>query len=154
MLLEFLALYTRVEAVVKALLFQAKKVCRSFLGPEVHNVYLLKNGDIVPTSYSNVDEYLSTAQLYDVETQRITNALVPLEGRYKPVNILGLCVLLPNGKKVDLSDWIGGIRMNPEVPLSPKTLVDLWSISTNTYINFQTVEITDNLGDVHTVTYN
>lgn len=154
MLLEFLAFYTRVEAVVRSLFFQAKKVCRSLLGPELHNVYLLKNGDIVPTSYSNIDEHLSTAYLYNTETQRITNALVPLEGRYKPVTILGLCILLPSGKKVDLSDWVGGIRMNPEVPLSPKTLVDLWSVSTNTYIKFQTVEITDNLGDVHTVTYN
>jgi hypothetical protein len=154
MLLEFFALYNRVETIVISFLFQAKKFIRKILGPEVHNVYLLKNGDIVPTSYSNLDEHLPTAHLYDVETQRITNALVPLEGRYKPVNILGLCILLPNGKKVDLSDWVGTIRMNPEVPLSPKTLVDLWSMSTNTYIKFQTVEITDNLGDVHTVTYN
>jgi hypothetical protein len=104
----------------------------------------------VPTYYSNIGEHLSTAFLYDVETQRISHALVPLEGRYKPLNILGLCVILQDGKKVDLSDWVGSIRMNPDVPLAPKTLIDLWSLSTNTYIKYQTVEITNNLGDVHT----
>lgn len=154
MLVQFLALYNRIEETVTSLLFQAKKICRTFLGPEVHNLYLLKNGDIVPTYFSNLDEHLSTAHMYDVETQRISRALVPLEGRYKPLSILGLCVLLPGGKKLDLSDWVGTIRMNPDVPLAPKTLVDLWSLSTNTYIKYQTVEITDNMGDVHTVTYN
>lgn len=150
MFLEFFALYNRVETVVRALLSEAKKMCRKLLGPEANNVYLLRNGDIVPTRYSNLDEHLSSAYLYTAETQRISNALVPLEGRYKPLSILGLSVSLPNGKKLDLSDWVGAIRMNPDVALAPKTLVDLWSMSTNTYIKFQTVEITDTMGDVHT----
>jgi len=150
MIIQCLAFYNQIDTLVRSFLVQAKKICRQILGPEPHNVYLLRNGDIVPTYYSNIGEHLSTAFLYDVETQRISHALVPLEGRYKPLNILGLCVILQDGKKVDLSDWVGSIRMNPDVPLAPKTLIDLWSLSTNTYIKYQTVEITNNLGDVHT----
>lgn len=154
MILTVLSWYNQIEELVSAFIFRAKKVCRRMLGPEVSNLYLLKNGDIVPSYFSNLDEHLSTAHVYDVETQRISHALTPLEGRYRPIPDLGLCVLLTDGKKIDLTDWLGAIRMNPLIPLSPKHLVDLWSLSTNTYIKYSIVEVTDNMGDVHTVTYN
>jgi hypothetical protein len=154
MLLQAFALFHQLQQTVLLFLTHAKKACRTVLGPEVPNFYILRNGDVVPTYFSNIEDQLSTAHIYDVETQRISNALIPMEGRYKPLTILALCITLPNGKKVDLSEWVGNIRANPNIPLAPKTLIDLWSASTNTYVRYQTVEVTDNLGDVHTVTYN
>ena len=130
----------------------ATQQLRRWLGPEVPNYYVLEDGDTVPTTTTIPVSALQNAYLYDMVTQRLTQ-IGTTEGRHRPVPILGLVVQNPIVGPVDLTDWVGELRMNPVAPINPATLVRLWSVVHNRYIpTYNTLlEVTDNNGNTSIV---
>jgi len=112
----------------------------------------LEDGDTVPTTTTIPVSALQNAYLYDMVTQRLTQ-IGTTEGRHRPVPILGLVVQNPIVGPVDLTDWVGELRMNPVAPINPATLVRLWSVVHNRYIPTHNtlLEVTDNNGNTSTV---
>jgi hypothetical protein len=125
---------------------------RRWLGPEVPNYYVLENGDAVPTTTEIPVSALQNAYLYDMVTQRLTQ-LGTTEGRHRPAPILGLVIRNPLVGTIDLTDWVGELRMNPVAPINPITLVRLWSAAHNRYIPITdtSLEVTDINGDTSTI---
>jgi len=152
MLVQLLVYYNYVHERTVHYTFVAKQILRRWLGPEIPNFYVLENGDTVPTTAEIPTDVLETAYFYDVESQRLTKTGTT-EGRYRPVPLLGLVVRNPAIGMIDLTDWVGNIRMNPVAPISAKTLVGLWSAINNRYIPTQgtLLEVTDSNGDTSTV---
>ena len=121
---------------------------RKWLGPEPTNYLILHNGDVIQSNTLGVDEYLPTALLYETATEHISHALAPLAGRYRSVPLLGISLLRMNKEPIDISDWLGNIRMNPVVTLPPKVYVALWSKVKNVYVPYTQLEVTDSTGEI------
>jgi hypothetical protein len=112
------------------------------------NYLILHNGDVVQADTLGVDDYLPTAYLYEAATDRISHALAPLSGRYRSIPLLGITLLRQNMEPIDISDWLGNLRMNPVVTLSPKVYVSLWSKVKNVYVPYTQLEVTDSSGEI------
>lgn len=125
---------------------------RRWLGPEVPNYYVLENGDTVSTTAQIPVSVLQNAYVYDSETHRLTR-IGTTEGRHRPAPILGLVVRNPLIGAVDLTDWVGELRMNPVAPVNPLMLVRLWSAAHNRYIPTHNtlLEVTDTNGEISNI---
>jgi hypothetical protein len=74
-------------------------------------------------------------------------------GRYRPLSILALQIQHIDVGIIDISDWIGDIRMFPQQDITPRQLVELWGVTQNRYVPNEDVQvvITRNDGTVETV---
>lgn len=125
----------------------AVQYLRRMLGPEPQRYYLLANGEIVPATTDIPESFMESALEYNPESQRITQMGTP-EGRYRPIQILSLVIRNPIIGDIDISEWIGELRMLPVFPIQPSSLVRIWASHHSRYIPIQNtlLEITDNEG--------
>ena len=131
-----LALYEQLSVVVKGYIKVAAHTARTWLGPEPEAYYLLNDGQILPTTIVLPDPVVSTAYMYNPDTQRITLASNSIpEGRFRPLPYLAFQVTHPDTGTTDLSDWLGDVRANPVPDLSTQQLITLWSYIHNRYVS-------------------
>lgn len=127
---------------------------RTYLGPEPQKIYILTNGDVVLHSMTMDPTFLEGAFLYTPEDKRLTRDS-GLENRYRPVGYLSIVIHNPSIRSIDLSDWIGSLRMNPQIRIDVRMYVRLWSVLTNTYIPSKntTLDVVDNMGEQVTIVF-
>lgn len=132
---------------------QAASLLRRYLGPEPQNLYLLQDGRIFPTSIDLPAAVLASSYMFDIQNNHITKMDGSIPGRYRPLSILALQFMHPDVGVVDISDWIGEIRMFPARDITPRQLLELWSAHQNRYIplNDIRITITRNDGSVETL---
>lgn len=118
---------------------------RAALGPEPERVVLLRNGDVVRSSFQGAD--LSGAFVYDPASCQI-QPIEDVPGRKRPVPFVALTVHHET-RTIDLTEWVGEVRSAPlPFPLTAVKLVDLWSNSHQTYIpSGATIRYTTRGGD-------
>jgi hypothetical protein len=135
LILTLLATYNKLSNYFTLKCVQAASWIRSILGPEPQNWHLLQDGRVLSASIVLPPHILSSAYRFDIQTNQLTKMDSSiLTGRYRPLSILALQVSHPDVGDIDLSDWIGEIRMFPARDVTPRQLVDLWSASQNRYV--------------------
>lgn len=74
-------------------------------------------------------------------------------GRHRPLSILALQIQHTDVGSIDISDWVGELRIFPQRDISPRQLVELWGISQNRYVPIEDARavVTHNDGTVETV---
>ena len=115
----------------------AKQYARDWLGPTPLNYYLLNDEQVVPTTVKIPESLLESAYIYEPDTCRIVLAknMAP-EGRFRPLSYLGARIEDDPIESIDITDWLGCIRVNPapSKPFSVLQLVNLWSQVHHTYV--------------------
>lgn len=133
----------------------AKNKMRSWLGPEPQNYYLLADGRVIPASTSLPAQEQITAQLFEVQSNRLSSAatLNPA-GRFRPIQFVSATVNHSAYGITDLSNWIGELRANP-VPtnLGILQLLQLYSLVHNVFVPIRnvTINIVKNNGDMEII---
>jgi hypothetical protein len=126
---------------------------RRILGPEPQNWILLQDGRIVSSTIALPPHLQESAYLYDAQTNHLTKMDGAEPGRYRPLSILALQIQHTDVGSIDISDWVGEIRMFPQRDITPRQLVELWSATQYRYVpnDDARVVITRNDGTVETV---
>ena len=126
---------------------------RRTLGPEPQNWILLEDGRVVSSSLTLPPHVRDSAYLFDVNTNHLTKMNATTPGRHRPISILALQIQHTDVGSIDISDWIGELRMFPQRDLSPRQLVELWGISQNQYVPIEDARavVTRNDGTIETV---
>lgn len=132
---------------------QAASLLRHYLGPEPQNLYLLQDGRILPTSIELPASVLASSYMFDMQNNHLTKMDDSVPGRYRPLSILALQFIHPDIGSVDISDWIGDIRMFPARDITPRQLIELWGARHNRYVplNDTRITITRNDGSVESL---
>lgn len=154
LILTLLATYNKLSNYFTIKCAQAASWLRRILGPEPQNWHLLQDGRVLPASIILPPHVYLSAYMYDIQTNQLTkNDNTLLTGRYRPLSILALQLSHPDVGDIDLSDWIGEIRIFPARDVTPRQLVDLWSASQNRYIPIEDTRLTltRNDGSVETL---
>jgi hypothetical protein len=152
-LIKLLATYNTLSNYVMQKRTEFASWLRRQLGPEPQNWHLLQDGRVLSASIVLPPHIQSSAYMYDIQTNQLTKMDSLINGRYRPLSILALKVSHPDVGDIDLSDWIGEIRIFPARDVTPRQLVDLWSASQNKYIPIEDARaiITRNDGSVETI---
>lgn len=128
---------------------------RRQLGPEPQNWVLLSDGRIISSNTPIPPTVQSSSYMYDVQTNHMTKMDVGIPGgRYRPLSILALTIQHPDVGSIDISDWIGDVRIFPARDITPQQLIELWGLVQNRYVPIQDsrIIVTRNDGSVETVT--
>ena len=127
---------------------------RQTLGPEPQNWILLQDGRVVPSTVILPPEVQESAYVYDITTNHITKMDGELPGRRRPISILALQIQHTDVESIDISDWVGELRIFPQRDITPRQLVELWGVSQNQYVPIEGAYavVTRNDGSVETVT--
>jgi hypothetical protein len=126
---------------------------RSYLGPEPQNWYLLQDGRIIPSSTQLPESVQTNTYLFDTQTNHLTKMDGAVSGRHRYLSILALQVNHPNVGSIDISDWIGEIRIFPPRDITPRQLLELWGAVHNRYVPIERTRatITRNDGSLETI---
>ena len=126
---------------------------RRCLGPEPQNWLLLQDARVIPSTITLPPHVQSNTYLFDVQTSQLTKMDGATSGRHRPLSILALQIQHPDVGSIDISDWIGEIRIFPTHDIPPRQLVDLWSATQNRYVPLEDARavVTRNDGSVETV---
>ena len=150
MLLAFLSylnvFYTHLVAWSEA----AKSQLRTWLGPAPQNYYLLADGRVIPTTTQLPQQEITTAQLFEVQSNRLVPASNPIQqGRFRPIPFVSAVVNHPIYGATDLTDWIGELRANPVPNLRIQQLLHLYSLVHNVFVPIRgvTVNVVKNTGE-------
>lgn len=120
----------------------AKSQLRTWLGPAPLNYYLLADGRVVPTSTQLPQQEVATANLFEVQSNRIVPASNPApQGRFRPIPFVSAVVNHPVYGATDLTDWIGELRANPVPDLRIQQLLQLFSLVHNVFVPIRGVTI-------------
>ena len=134
-----LAKYEQTSTYVASYWESIKSSLRSWLGPEIPNYYIFSDGNILPSTVRLPYEYefgLETEiYIYYSETKRIANLKnTTMEGRFRPLQYIGIQINYGN-ESIDISDWLGELRMNPNTVKIPiRQILMLWFLTQNRYI--------------------
>jgi hypothetical protein len=152
-ILTLLARYNTILEYVAEKRIQAASYVRRYLGPEPQNMYVLQDGRILPTSIELPASVLSTSYMFDIQNNHLTKMDGSLPGRYRPLFIIALQFIHPDIGTIDISEWIGEIRIFPTHDISARQLIDLWGALHNRYVPLQDtrITITRNDGSVETI---
>lgn len=125
---------------------------RRSLGPEPQNWILLADGRVISATTPIPAAIQESAYMFDIGTTQITKINTP-NGRHRPLPILALQIQHPDVGSIDISDWIGEIRIFPQRVMSPRQIVELWGLVHNRYvpINNARAVITRDDGSVESV---
>jgi hypothetical protein len=155
MYLEALAFYGKLCANTSYYWAIAKHYIREYIGPEPQQYYILPDGQVLPSSIRLSDQVIPVTHIYDPLTNRITSVEQrEPSGRFRALRYLSMQITSDVGN-IDISDWLGDIRANPVPDISPKQILNLWSLVHNQYIpqNGTTrIHITTNTGSDEVVT--
>lgn len=126
---------------------------RRYLGPEPQNWVLLHDGRIIPSTTTLPLAVQETAYLYDIQTNHLTKMAGTATGRHRHLPILALQIEHPDVGSIDISDWVGEVRMLPTREITPRELVELWAAAQNQYVPIEgaRASVTRNDGTVETV---
>lgn len=126
---------------------------RRYLGPEPQNWILLTDGRILPSTTILPPAVQETSYLYDIQTNHLTKMDGAIPGRHRHLPILALQIQNPDVGSIDISDWVGEIRMFPLRDIVPRQLIELWGAVHNRYVPIleTTANVTRNDGSVETV---
>ena len=127
---------------------------RHYLGPEPQNWALLQDGRILPSTTPFPPTVQETAYLYDIQTNHMTKmGGGATTGRHRPLSILALQIQHPDVGSIDISDWVGEVRIFPAREITPRELVELWGAVQNRYVPIDGARaaVTRNDGSVETV---
>jgi hypothetical protein len=126
---------------------------RSYLGPEPQNWVLLHDGRVIPSTMTLPPAVQANAYLYDIQSNHLTKMDGAPPGRHRHLSILALQIQHPDVGSIDISDWVGEVRMFPPRDVTPRQLVQLWSAVTHRYVPIEDtrVVVTRNDGSVETV---
>jgi hypothetical protein len=126
---------------------------RGYLGTEPQNWALLQDGRILPSTTVLPPAVQTSAYLYNIQTNQLTKMDGTAPGRYRPLSILALQIQHPDVGSIDISDWVGEIRIFPAREITPRELVELWGASHNRYVPIEGARatVTRNDGSVETV---
>ena len=132
---------------------EAASWVRRILGPEPQNWILLQDGRIVSSTIVLPPHVQESAYLYNISANHLKKMDGEPPGRFRPLSILALQIQHTDVGSIDISDWIGDIRIFPQRDITPKQLVELWALSQNQYVpNEDThVVVTRNDGSVETI---
>ena len=126
---------------------------RRTLGPEPQNWILLQDGRIVSSTIVLPSHVQESAYLYNISTNHLKKMDGEPTGRFRPLSILALQIQHTDVGSIDISDWIGDIRIFPQQDITPKQLVELWAVSQNQYVPNEDayVVVTRNDGSIETI---
>lgn len=126
---------------------------RGMLGPEPQHWILLQDGRITPAILPLPARIQESAYIYNIQTNHLTKMDGAVPGRHRPLSILALQIQHTDVGSIDISDWVGELRMFPQRDIPPRQLVELWGISQNRYVPIEDahVVVTRNDGTVETV---
>ena len=152
-ILSLLAAYNTLTVFVAKTQTIASSWLRRTLGPEPQNWILLQDGRITPATITLPAHIQESAYLYNIQTNHLTKMDGAVSGRHRPLSILSLQIKHTDVGSIDISDWVGELRMFPQRDITPRQLVELWGISQNRYIPIEDarVVVTRNDGTVETV---
>jgi len=74
------------------------------------------------------------AILYTVETNRLSTVETVESGRFRHLPIIALKYENNTVGSIDISDWIGELRMNPVKPIPALQLMKLWGAVHSAYV--------------------
>jgi hypothetical protein len=142
----FLNYYTQKKTALAAWL-------RQQLGPQPQNWVLLQDNRILPSTLPLPPHIQSNAYLFNIQTSQITKMDGTAPGRHRPLSILALQIQHTDVGSIDISDWVGEIRIFPSRDITPRQLVELWSAVHNRYVPLEDVRavVTRNDGSVENV---
>ena len=126
---------------------------RRTLGPEPQNWVLLQDGRIVSSTVTLPTHVHEAAYLFDINANQLTKMDAAVPGRHRPLSILALQIQHTDVGSIDISDWIGELRIFPQRDITPRQLVELWGISQNRYVPIEDARavVTRDDGTVETV---
>ena len=126
---------------------------RQQLGPQPQNWVLLQDSRILPSTIPLPPHVQSNAYLFDIQTNQLTKMDGTAPGRHRPLSILALQIQHTDVGIIDISDWVGEIRIFPSREVGPLQLVELWSATHNRYVPNEDVRavVTRNDGSVENV---
>ena len=126
---------------------------RQQLGPQPQNWILLHNR-ILSSTIPLPLHVQSNAYQFDIQTNQLTKMDGAVPGRHRPLSILALQIQHTDVGSIDISDWVGEIRIFPVRDITPRQLVELWGATQNRYVPLEDARavVTRNDGSVETVT--
>lgn len=126
---------------------------RQQLGPQPQNWVLLQDSRIVPSTIPLPPHVQSAAYQFDIQTNQLTKMDDATPGRYRPLSILALQIQHTDVGSIDISDWVGEIRIFPARDITPRQLVELWGATQNQYVPIEEARaiVTRDDGSVETV---
>ncbi len=125
---------------------------RQQLGPQPQNWVLLQDSRILPSIIPLPPHVQSNAYVFDIQTNQLTKMDGAAPGRHRPLSILALQIQHTDVGSIDISDWVGDIRIFPSRDITPRQLVELWSAVHNSYVPLEDARavVTRNDGSVET----
>lgn len=152
-ILTLLAAYNTCAVFLAQKATEAASWLRRALGPEPQNWVLLQDGRIVSSTITLPPHVQSSAYEYNINTNHLTKMDAAAPGRHRPLSILALQIQHTDVGSIDISDWVGELRIFPQRDISPRQLVELWGISQNRYVPIEDARavVTHNDGTVETV---
>lgn len=152
-MINLLAAYNTISVYLAQAQTMAASWLRRALGPEPQNWVLLQDGRVVSSTIALPPHIQATAYEYDIHTNHLTKMDAAAPGRHRPLSILALQIQHTDVGSIDISDWVGELRIFPQRDISPRQLVELWGISQNRYVPIEDARavVTHNDGTVETV---
>ena len=152
-ILTFLAAYNTVLVYLDQTHTVVASWLRRILGPEPQNWILLQDGRIVSSTIDLPPRVQESAYMYDINTNHLTK-MDATPGRHRQLSILALQIQHTDVGSIDISDWVGEIRIFPQRDISPRQIVELWSLIQNRYVPIEDARavVTRNDGSVETIT--
>jgi hypothetical protein len=126
---------------------------REKLGPQPQNWILLQDNRILPSTTPLPPHIQSNAYVFDISTFQLTKMDGAIPGRHRPLSILALQIQHTDVGSIDISDWVGEIRIFPARDITPRHLVELWGATQNRYVPLEDARavVTRDDGSVETV---
>jgi hypothetical protein len=152
-LLNLLATYNTLTVFISQKCTEAASWMRRALGPEPQNWILLQDGRIISSTVTLPTQVRDTAYLFDINSNHVTKMDNAVPGRHRPLSILALQIQHTDVGSIDISDWVGELRMFPQRDITPRQLVELWGISQNRFVPIEDARavVTRDDGTVETV---
>ena len=152
-ILSLLAAYNTLTVFLAQKCTEAAAWMRRALGPEPQNWILLQDGRIISSTVTLPTHVRDTAYLFDINSNHVTKMDSAAPGRHRPLSILALQIQHTDVGSIDISDWIGELRIFPQRDITPRQLVELWGISQNCFVPIEDARalVTRNDGTVETV---
>ena len=154
MYMKILAFYEQAYVFTKYYLEIGKHYMRYWLGPAPQNYYMLRDGQVLPST-TIIPTQLEPTYMYNSDKNHMYLITTPEpEGRFRPLKYISLRIESEIVGNIDISDWLGEIRANPVPILSPKQILNLWAYTHHQYVPQEgatTVFATSNMGEEEVV---